>query len=331
IGRFYETVIDDLAALPGVERVAAASGFLGGTLSGASPFTIEGRAVDKNDIEAAFIASVSPGYFSTAGIPLLQGRDFDSGDDEDGARVVIVNRTMAEKYWPGVSPVGRRMAYGTNPDTETEWMTVVGVVGDVRQLGPDRGIRPKTFLPLRQNPTRFMTVLFRSPLSPESLFPAMREAIWQRDDRIPVAGVETVASILDERLAGRRHNTFVLGLFAGAAVFLAAIGVYGVLAYSVSQRSQELGVRMAFGARAWDVAMLVWKDGAALLAIGLVIGGLGLFPLKRLLAGLLFGVGPFDPLALMASSVLLALCAFVACAVPALRAATTDPVRALRE
>jgi putative ABC transport system permease protein len=327
--QLYERVVEGVGAIGGVESVAAVSSVLHGMLSAAGTFTVEGVPLDPNDNEAAIFTRATPGYFATMRIPLLRGRDFDAGDDPDGAAVVVINETMAKRYWPGADPVGRRMAFGSDPD-EPAWLTVVGVVGDVRQIGLDRAVRLQTFVPVIQAPGNSMDLVVRSRLPAERLFQPVRDAIWQIDPELPLASMTPIQEALDERLSGRRHSAFVLALFAGAALFLAAIGVYGVLAYSVSQRMGEMGLRVAFGARAGDLVALVLGEGVLLVAAGLGIGMVAVIPLKGLVAGLLFGIGPFDPPTLLGASGLLASVAFLACYLPARRAARTDPSTALR-
>jgi putative ABC transport system permease protein len=328
--QFYERLVERVAAVPGVESVAAVSSVLHGVLSSAAIFTVEGVPVDPNDTEAALFTRATPGYFGTMRIPIVDGRDFDASDDADGAPVVIVNETMAKQYWPGLSPVGRRMAFGIEHEGEPEWLTVVGVVGDIRQIGLDRAVRLQTFVPLRQSPGSTMELVIRSRLEVPSLFEPIREAIWQMDPELPVASLTPVQQALDERLGDRRRSTFVVGLFAASAVFLSAIGVYGVLAYSVSQRTGELGLRAALGAGKRDLVALVLGEGVLLVALGLAIGMVAVVPLRGLTAGLLFGVGPFDPPALLVACGLLSAAAFLACFLPARRAARIDPSLALR-
>jgi putative ABC transport system permease protein len=328
--QFYERLVERVAALPGVESVAAVSSVLHGMLSAAATFTVEGVPVDPNDTEAALFTRTTPGYFETMRIPILHGRDFVASDDTDGAPVVIVNETMAKRFWPGVSPVGRRMAFGIEHAGEPQWLRVVGVVGDVRQIGLDRAVRLQTFVPLRQSPGSSMELVVRSRLEVPLLFEPIREAIWRMDPELPVASLMPVQEALDERLGDRRRSTFVMALFAAAALVLAAIGVYGVLAYSVGQRTGELGLRAAFGARRWDLVTLVLGEGVLLVALGLGIGMVAVVPLRVLIAGLLFGVGPFDPAALLVASGLLSGVAFLACFLPARRAARIDPSLALR-
>jgi putative ABC transport system permease protein len=328
--QFYERLVERVAAVPGVESVAAVSSVLHGMLSGADIFTVEGVPVDPNDTEAALFTRVTPRYFETMRIPIVQGRDFDARDHADAAPVVIVNETMAKRYWPGVSPLGRRMAFGIEHEDEPQWLTVVGVVGDVRQIGLDRAVRPQTFLPLPQAPGSSMELVVRSRLPVPLLFEPVREAIWQMDPELPVASMRPVQEALDERLSDRRRSTFVLALFAAVALVLAAIGVYGVLAYSVTQRTGELALRAAFGARKRDLVALVLREGVLLVGIGLALGMIAVVPLRGLVAGLLFGVGPFDPGALLLACGLLSAAAFLACFLPARRASRTDPSIALR-
>lgn len=328
--QFYERVVERVGAIAGAESVSAVSSVLHGMLSEAATFTVEGVPLDPNDTQAALFTRATPGYFETMRIPILRGRDFDASDHADGARVVIINETMARRYWPGVNPVGRRLAFGTEHDDEPDWLTVVGVVGDVRQIGLDRAVRLQTFVPLSQAPGNAMELVVRSRLPAARLFEPIREEIWQVDPALPIASMTPVQDALDERLSDRRHSAFVLALFAAAALFLAAIGVYGVLAYSVSERTGEMGLRAAFGAQARDLVALVLGEGVFLVAVGLGLGMVAVVPLRRLVAGLLFGIGPFDPPSLLTASGILASSALLACYLPARRAARTDPSVALR-
>ena len=237
---------------------------------------------------------------------------------------------MAERYWPGENPVGKRLSFGTNDRNEVEWTTIVGVAADVRQKGLQVDVRPETYVAQAQWPSRYLTLMVRSRLEPEALTASVRAAVQGIDADLPLYGVKTMREVLDGSLADRRFNMSLLLLFAGVAVALAAVGLYGVMAYMVTQRTHEIGLRMALGARQNDVLRLVVGQGMSLTLAGVVTGLVGSWGLTRVLASLLVGVGVTDPWTFATVPLILAAVALLACYIPARRAARVDPMVALR-
>jgi putative ABC transport system permease protein len=276
---------------------------------------------------------VSENYLQTMGIPLRQGRYFDAHDNEQGMPVVIINETMAREYWPGSDPVGRRFKLG-DPADDIPWLTIVGVVGDVRQMGIDVPVKAEMYLPYRQVKDfdwfvpRDLAV--RTNGDPGSLTGAVRQTVYAADPDQPISNITTMEEVLGHEASQRRLGMILLTAFAVLALLLASLGIYGVLAYFVAQHRNEIGVRLALGATPARILLLVLRKGMALTLIGVVIGLAASFALTRLMTSLLFGVKPADPLTFAAVPLLLAFVAFLACWIPARRAAKVDPMVALR-
>jgi putative ABC transport system permease protein len=273
---------------------------------------------------------VTPNYFRTMGIPLREGRDFTEADADGSMRVTIVDERLAREYWPNTSPLGKRVRFGP-PENNEPWHTIIGVAGAVRHERLDKETRQSIYVPYLQIPVRSMAVAVRtSSGNPEDLAGAVREEVRALDKDQPVTNVMTMDAILARSVWQQRFYTILFGIFAALALALAAVGIYGVMSYAVTQRTQEIGIRMALGARATDVLRLVIKNGMLLISIGVVIGLIGALALTRLLATMLFGVTPTDKLTFVAVSAVLIAVALVACYVPARRATKVDPLVALR-
>ena len=270
---------------------------------------------------------------------MLRGRTFTDSDTEASPRVVIVDERLARKFWPGTDPIGRRMFLPENPNDlltpnkDTRWITVVGVVGDTKMAGlvsaDDRA--GTYYFPMRQVPSRGMTMVVRGTGDPAGLAPAIRQVLRAIDPELPLYSVRTMEDRMHESLADRRTPMVVAIVFAVVALFLAAIGIYGVLAYQVSQRRKEIGIRLALGSDARSIFGLIVREGMALMAAGLVAGLLGAFAIRRTLEAQLYGIGALDPAVLGSVGLMLALVAFTACSVPARRATRIDPMTALSE
>jgi putative ABC transport system permease protein len=329
--QYYGEVLRRVGALPGVEAVASTTDLpLSGTDSYLG-FQIEGRAEPtSSDSTDGGYHQVSPGYFAALGIPILRGRALHESDGPGSPDVAVISRTMAERYWPGEDPLGRRISYGTDDGGQPAWTTIVGVVGDVKQKGLHADPRPEAYVPLAQSPARYMTLVVRSPLEPGVLADAVRKELLALDPNVPAYGIKTLREVLDGSLAARRFNMALLLVFAAVAVALASIGLYGVIAYMVTQRTHEIGVRLALGARPADVLRLVVRHGMALALAGVAFGVLGALAMIRALASLLVGVAATDPWTYSSVGLLLSTVAFLACLVPALRAARVEPMTALR-
>ena len=277
---------------------------------------------------------VSPGHLETLGIPLVAGRNFDEFDRGDAPIRILINQSMAESWFPNEDPIGKRliMARG-NPDPQP--MEIIGVIGDVKNEGIKEDVRSTFLLPLA-NPSfasgwrRHMTLYVRTNADPAAMIPTVREAVAEVDPALPVTKIKTLDTVVSATVAGPRFVTILLGLFAGLALLLAAIGIYGVVAYSVSQRTHEIGVRMTLGANRTDILRMVISKGMALTGLGIVLGWGIAFVLTRLIAGALVGVNSTDPVTFGGVALLLAAIALAACAVPARRASRVDPMVALR-
>ena len=326
---FYEDVLDRVRRLPGVVSAGYTTSvpleWKGGT-NGFEPDgpVYPGRSYDANHRQ------VSTDYLRTMGIPLRRGRFFERTDGERTQRVAIVNETMARQYWPGVDALGKR--FRTGNDT---WITIVGVVGDVRQMGLDAPVKAEMYFPYAQVERQPWfaprdLVVRSAAVDPMSLVPAVKEAIRAVDPEQAVANVRTYDEVLDEEVVQRRLGASLVAAFAGLALLLASLGVYGVLSYFVAQHTSEIGVRLALGASRRDILSLVLGKGMALAVSGVALGLLGALALTRLVSSLLYGVGAADPATFAAAASLLAVLALLACYVPARRAIKVDPMVAIR-
>ncbi len=336
---FQQTLMERLAALPGVQSAGLTTNILLQGIDTGSNFTIEGRPNPPAEHRLRLpLDSVSPDYFATMGVPLVAGRAFNAGDVQGAPRVAIVNETMARLFWPDQSAVGRRFLFGDLPVPDAkgerrapDWITIVGVVRDTRRQGPDRPIRIECWKPLAQPPTfnRFHAVV-RTSLPAPAIARSLRAAVWSIDKDLPVPRVEAVAELLDAGIRQRRLNLWLLAAFAALALLLAALGLYGVMAYSVNQRTGEFGIRFALGAQPGDVLRLVLSQASRLISLGLALGLLGALVLGRVVETLLFDIKAHDALTYVGVAVLLALVALFAAWLPARRAARVDPMTALR-
>ncbi|MDE3137908.1 MAG: FtsX-like permease family protein, partial [Acidobacteriota bacterium] len=272
-------------------------------------------------------------YLQALHIPLLRGRYFNDQDTADSTPVVIISQSIAREFWPNEDPIGKRLKWGV-PQSDSPWLTIVGVVGDVEQGPLDHDILPHTYEPYLQvkasGPLNSMNFAVQSAGRPESLDSAIRAEIWDFDSQLAVAQLETMSDILEKSLTPRRFNLFLLVTFAGLALVLATIGIYGVVSYSAAQRTHEMGIRMALGAGRGDVLRLVVRQGVLLALAGVGIGVGGALALTRFLSTLLFRVAPTDPVTFLAVSFVLAAVAVAASVVPAWRATRVDPTVALR-
>lgn len=333
LDRFAEVTVEQLRAMPGVVNAGITSSIplSGGTST--NSVMAEGRPPKPGEPPmTAMRVHVTPGYMETLRIPLLRGRYFDKRDRADAPQVVIVDSRLAERLWPGQDPVGRRMYQGSvdQPDPRG-WQTVVGVVGEVKQIGlvADRPVGGVYYYPMGQNPAIGLTFVVRTAGEPGGMTAALRQTIAATDPELPVYRVRTYEEVISDSLLMRRWPMLVTTAFAIVALLLAAIGLYGVLAYVVSQRSRELAIRMALGGAPARVMRLVAREGFALVAVGLLGGGLGVALLQRAVTSLLYGVEPGDPRVLTLAGLLLGVMAAGACAIPAWRVTQVDPVREL--
>lgn len=330
---FYAASLEKIGAIPGVVSASSITTLpMHWAIRGTLIFEIEGRPSDPEQPPLAAYQPASPGYFRTLRIPLLRGRDFEASDREDAPPVAVINDAAARRYWPDADPLGARITFwGDADDPDTEWATIVGVVGNTVKEGLDRPPEPEVFLPVGQVALSRASFVVRTQGDPYAVAAAVRGAVQSVDPQIPLYGLLSMEDVLADSLAQRRFRMQLLGGFAAAALLLAAIGLYGVVSYSVSQRTREIGIRMALGAERHGVIGHVVRDGLGLVTLGLVIGVGASLGLRRLVAGQVFGVRATDPATYVGAALLLLLVAFLACLVPAARAARVNPVAAVRD
>jgi putative ABC transport system permease protein len=332
---FYTELISRIEALPGVNS-AAVTNWIPLVQQGDSiGFSIEGRpdpAPGQGKRPTVVTRVTSPHYFQTMGIQLMQGRVFNEQDKVDSPAVAVINETMARRFWPGEDPVGKRITPGslTSPDPD-DWLTIIGVAKDVRQFELVADPKPQMYISYMQAgffAPRHLVV--STAVEPLSLAAAVRRTIWDIDKDQPVSNIRTMEDILSDSIARQRFSMLLLGIFAAVALVLAAVGIYGVMSYSVAQRTREIGIRMALGARRGHVLMLTVGGGLKLVLIGVAIGLVAAFILTRVMSSLLFGVSATDPTTFIIISLVLVSVAALASYIPARRATKVDPMVALR-
>jgi predicted permease len=329
--QFFERLTARLATLPGVAATAASLDLPFTANEMKSTFLIDGKPAPAADEERAEgIEAVSPGYFRALGIPLRQGREFTPQDAAGAPDVAVISESIAESYWPGEDPVGQRITYDDPSDPEARWLTVVGVVGDVRSAGPQRPVRPLVYRPYLQQPWPFMNVTLRTGTDPESLMPEVRRAVAEIDPEQPIAELKTVDEVFTAASARPRFTLLLVGAFAVIATVLAALGIYGVIAYSVAQRRHEIGLRMALGAERREILGQVIRRGLRLTLFGVLLGLAGALALNQVMRSLLFGINPTDILTYLGVSAFFVLVSLLANLVPAYRASRLEPIIALR-
>jgi putative ABC transport system permease protein len=326
-GRFYAQALERIAALPGVESAGGISWRPLG-LGSATSFEVPDHPKPPPGHEpVADVRMVTPGLFRTLGIALTQGRDFETRDDADRPMVVVVNETLAREFWPGQSPLGRRIRMEWGPTHDAE---IVGVVGEVRLTALDEAPRKQIYWAVAQLPNYFFTFLVKTPGRPASLAGPVKEAVASVDPTLPVARIEALSDAVGDSLKQPRFTFVLLGAFALTAALLAALGLFGVLSYSVTERLREMGIRLALGARPHDVARLVLWEGTRLAMIGTAVGLAGALLISGLLSRFLYETSPRDPLAFLSVAAFVAVLAVLAAAVPARRASRVHPSTALR-
>jgi putative ABC transport system permease protein len=330
--RFCQDVRDALASVPGVTAASAVSNLpFTGSDAGRS-FIIAGRAapVTAADRPRGSYSVACPGYFGALGIPILQGRDFTDRDTIEAEQVVIINEAMARRYWGTESPLGQRIKMGRAEDPKSVWMTVVGVVRDTRRWGFDSEIRPESFRPYSQAAWPGMTITIKAAPGSGNLAPSVSAALGRISPEFTVSTLRAMDAIVDASVGARRFPLVLLSSFALLALVLAAVGIYGVSAYLVQQRTAEIGVRVALGAKAHDVIFLVLRRTLAPVLAGAAVGLAIAAGSGRVLDGLLYGVRPNDPLVMLGAAAGLIGISVIASFAPALRAASIDPLTALR-
>jgi len=328
---FYGQVLERVSALPGVVSAGYSTSIPLGWKGGANGFTIEGRPPDPSIVPNGIHRQVSAGYFQTMGIKLRNGRFFDDGDTELSLPVAIVNEALARGYWPDEDAIGKRFKLGV---PNAPWLTIVGIVTDVRQMGMDVPVKSEMYFPYRQNSSHPWygprDLVVRTSGNPMSLVSEVREVIRDADPDQPISNIASMEEVLTKETGPRRLGMILLSIYAGLALLLASLGVYGVLSYLVVQQTPEIGVRMALGASQGDVLGLVMSRGAILVLSGVTIGAIAAFALTRLMTSLLFEVTATDPITFVSISLLLTAVALAACFLPARRATKVDPMVALR-
>jgi putative ABC transport system permease protein len=328
--RFFHGLFDEVRAIPGVEN---ASGTVPLPLSGdtiRTSYEIEGRPLGNHDSPHVHFRAVGLDYFRTMRIPLLKGRTFSEGDTTGKPDVLIVNEKLVAEAFPNENPIGKRIKPGIGTDGTEHWREIVGVVGNVKHQGLDRVDTAECYVPEEQIGVSSMSGVVRTNLSTASLIPAIRAAAKSLDPDVPIYAVKTMDDYVAESITLPRLDSTLVGIFAGLALTLALIGIYGVMSYGVAQRTNEIGIRMALGAQRADVLRLVLKQGLGIAVLGVAIGTAGAFGVSHLLAKMLFGVSPSDPMIFAGAAGMLVACALAACYVPAWRAARVDPMVALR-
>jgi putative ABC transport system permease protein len=333
---FYTQVMERIKALPGVTAVGATSDLPPTGNSHSSSFSIDGHALPVSDNSLGVEDRLAtPEYFRVMGIPVAAGRPFSEADNRSAPPVALVNQTFARRFFPNENPVGQRLRFD-EPKPSNPWITIVGVVGDVRGFGLDKEPNSEIYLAYQQpnvwhyNPLPNLHLVVRTAGEPNSVAPSVLATVQEFDKDVPLPHARTMETILAASIGARRFNMVLLGLFAGIATILAAVGIYGMISFSVAQRTREIGIRMALGARRADVLKLVLRNGMILALSGVVIGLAGAFALTRLMATLLFAVTPTDAVTYTIVSIGFLAVALFACLIPARRAMKVDPLVALR-
>ena len=328
---FYDDVLERVRAYPGVESAGSVLTLpMHWGIRGTLRIGIEGRIYEDNEETLAGVQYISPGYFRTLRIPLIRGRLLSDSDDADAPSVALVNEAFVARYWPDEDPLGKRITWSHPEDEDAEWTTVVGIVADTHLDGLDAAAIPETYETYAQAAMGFTTFVVRGASDSAVLADAVRAAVLDVDPEQPLSGISTMDEVVSDSLGNRRFNMLLLGCFAVTALVMAAVGLYGVLSFSVAQRTREIGLRRALGAQPGGVVRMVVGEGFSLALVAMVIGGGAGIGLSRFIASQVYGVSALDPATYVGGGLLVAIVSLVACFVPARRAAQTDPMVALR-
>ncbi|MEN3368362.1 MAG: hypothetical protein V7609_505 [Verrucomicrobiota bacterium] len=329
--QFFDQLLGAIGKQPGVEAATISTDLPLGGNADFLAFSVEGHPLAPTDrTPDAEARVISPDYFRTLQIPLRSGRLLTDRDIRGAPDAVVINETLARKYFPGADPLGKRITFGDPQAKDAEWYSVVGIVGDVRGTRLNDEPYAQLYTSYRQTPRRAFSLIVRTAGEPTAMLRSVREQIWALDRQQPLYNVRTVDQVLAQAIARPRFNMLLISILAGVALVLAAVGIYGVISYSVTQRTHEIGVRMALGANTSDVLKLVVGQGMLLAGAGLAIGLMAAFGVTRIMASLLFGVSATDPVTYLGLAALLGAIAFLACYIPARRATKVNPVTALR-
>jgi putative ABC transport system permease protein len=324
---FHLQVTKEVQQIPGVQSVSLVRGLPFSGNGGTAAIVLPDRDTPKPGTEPeVMFNTVMSTYFETIGIPFVQGRTFGSEDRADTPGVVIINKTMAEKFWPGQDPIGKQVRFVEDGTTAS----VIGVVGDAKHYWLEEAPRPQLYGAYSQDPGTFATLLIRTTVEPLSLSEQVRRAVWKVDSDQPMWKIQTVESLVNRSLADRKFLLALMSVFAGLALLLTTIGLYGVISYLVNQRTQEIGIRMALGAQMSQIMRMVLKQGMLLVGAGVVLGLVAAWLVTRLMTKLLYQVSATDPVTFASIAVLLIVVAVLACYLPARRATKVDPLVALR-
>jgi putative ABC transport system permease protein len=326
---FHRQLLDQVQAMPGVAHAGVTRNLMGGWQSS---YYVEGTPVpEPGQQHYSEYSIVSPDLFKAMGIPLLEGRTFTEQDNENSQPVVVVDERFARQWWPNESPIGKRLLiHHSGPDPDASWSEVIGLVRHVKHYGVDQNSRESLYLSAYQHSFNGVTLVARTQGDPLQLVEPVRKAVMQIDPDLPISGVQTLQAIRDQQSFMRRLMTTIMGLFALAALLLSVLGLYGVIAYSVSRRTNEIGIRMAMGACVSDILRLVLTHGGKLILIGTGMGLIGAFAITRLMNSILFEVTAKDPITFSLVTIILASATLLACYIPARRATRINPMEALR-
>ena len=324
---FHRQVTEQVGQIPGVTSVALVRGLPFSGNGGTTAIILPDRELpEKGKEPEVLFNTVTPNYFETIGIPLLKGRTFGNEDQANATPVMVVNQFMAERYWPGVDPVGKQIKFVEDGSTAT----IVGVVGNAKQFYIDEAQRSQVYSVYSQTPGIFATLVIRTTVEPLSIAEQVRQAVWKVDPDQPMWKIRTAEYLVTRNLSDRKFLMALMGIFAGIALLLSMVGLYGVISYLVNQRTQEIGIRMALGAQSAQILRMVLQQGMFLVCAGVVVGVVASILLTRLMSQLLYQISATDPVTFGTIVVLLIVVAFLACYLPALRATRVDPMVALR-
>jgi putative ABC transport system permease protein len=326
---FYDQLLGRVGALPGIVKAGAVNIVPFSSVDHSSTFQIIGRPPFPSGEEPdAQVRVATPDYFEAIGTSLRRGRLFNARDNAAASRVVLVNEEFARKFLSGQEPIGQRLNFGGG---EKQTQEIIGVVADVKNDDLDEAVDPIAYSPFAQNPSATMSLIIRGTHDPAQLASAARSEVQTLDPTLPFSNIKPLRQMIDERISPKRLMTYIFGVFGLIALLLASVGIYGVMSYAVTQRTHEIGIRMALGAQAVDVLKLVVQNGMTIALVGVAIGLAGAFAMTRLLASLLFKVTPTDLTTFAAVSISLIVVALIACYIPARRATRVDPLVALRD